>query len=109
MGVFDWLKQTVSNVGSFVKDKVLPGITKGADWLNQNVVQPGASIARNIPGVGGAIADLASKAGNLVNDGLQSQWGDKRKFDVGKAFNTGRDLYSQGKDIYNQTKRIKTM
>lgn len=105
MSVVDWFNQTFRKVGDFFNKTVMPKVTEGADWVNKNVLQPMATVAKYVPGPLSTAGGLVAKAGNVINEGLQSQWGDKRKFDVGKALKTGGDIYND----YQKMKKLRAV
>lgn len=103
MGFIDWIKQTASNVGRFVRDKVISPISTGVSWVNQNVVQPAANVLRNVPGVG-QVAALAGQAGNAAQN-LGEMAAGKRKFDFQEALGAAKDINQGGRAVYDAIKK----
>lgn len=92
MGVFDWLTQGLSKAGDWLHQNIGKPLGNAVEWVNQKIIQPGAAVAKYIPGFG-TIADLTGRAGNAATNVIQGAIGDKRKIDLGDALGTGTDIY----------------
>lgn len=92
MGFFDWVKQTASNVGKWVNEKIIQPGGKAIQWVNQNVVQPGANALKDLPVVGG-IAKTVGQVGNAAQNLSEMATG-KRKLNLGEAMGTVKEVYN---------------
>jgi len=106
MGAFDWLTQGAQKVGDWFKQNVTPeNVSKGASWLNENIVQPGVSIARNIPEAAG-YADAIGAGANVL-DNLGKKWagGKANVSDLKDSANQLKGSYDQASKNYGAAKQ----
>lgn len=99
MSVLDWIKQTASNVGNFFQTKIAPAVNKGIEWANQKIVQPVAGALKNLPVIG-SVASAVGQAGNAAQN-LSEMAAGKRKFDVGEALGSAKEIGAGGQAVYN--------
>lgn len=105
MGFIDWIKQTASNVGKFVQDKVIKPVSSGVGWVNQNIVQPAANALKDLPVIG-SVAQAVGQGGNAAQN-LSEMAAGKRKFNVGEALGSAKQIADSGQTVYGAVKKRK--
>ena len=86
----DWLNQKVGQASNFIR-QTAGNVSKGADWLNQNIVKPGSKLARDFGANNVAeVLDNVGSAGQAVSN-------------IGKMVNKG-SIY--GKDLKRSADEI---
>jgi hypothetical protein len=83
----EWLNQKVGQASDWIR-QTAGTVSRGADWLNQNVIQPGAKVAKTF-----GYGDVADTLGHV---GAASQG----VANIGKMVNKGRiDLNPLKEDV----------
>lgn len=105
MGVLDWIKQTASNVGNWVQDKIIKPTSSAIGWVNQNVVQPAAGALKDLPVIG-SVAQAVGQGGNSAQN-LSEMAAGKRKFNVGEALGSAQQIGNSAQTVYGAVKKRK--
>lgn len=98
MGLFDRVKQTVSQIGNRVK-QTANTVSNGMKWAHQNIIQPGIAAGKTIGGDIGKFAENVETGANAVND-LNDKYrsGSASVGDVIGAGKAVKESYQRGRE-----------